>query len=63
LLKKRDKNKQKSGKEERRNKAFEDIQFNECYGNALSKYFGSWSLPYYIEDTQPRVFQRINSVL
>jgi hypothetical protein len=62
-LKKQIKTNKKSGKEERRNKSFEDIQFKLCYGNALSRYFDSWILPCYIEDTQPRVFQRINSVL
>jgi hypothetical protein len=34
-----------------------------CYGKLLSRYFDSWSLPCYVEDTQPSVFQRINSLL
>jgi len=63
LKKKQIKTNKKSGKEERRNKLFEDIQFRLCYGKALSRHFVSWILPCYIIATQPRVFQRINSAL
>lgn len=62
LKKTQDKNK-KNRKEKRRNKAFEEIQFKVCYGNALLRHFESCILPCYFEDTQPRVFQSISSVL
>ena len=64
FIKKTDKNEQKKGRnQDRHNKTFDDIQFTVCYSNARSRYFDLRVLPCYIEDTQPRVFQSINSIL